>query len=153
MTKQQRINVIYKTNVKTAVIQSLLTFPMVFCLVGLIEADSWNGWYVAGTLACLLLLGGIFFKANRVEVELTEQEDAKTIIARRNGYMFALFVLFILSFALTIKLGWMYAWIVVLTIGVLYGGYRLIRKQDERLTDIDPEHPMLREIRLDNVKD
>ncbi|TCI75871.1 hypothetical protein EVJ20_12900 [Exiguobacterium sp. SH0S1] len=153
MTKQQRINLIYKTNVKTAVIQSLLTFPMVFCLVGLIESDSWNGWYVAGTLVCLLLLGGIFFKANRVEVELTEQEDAKTIIARRNGSMFALFVLFILSFALTIKLGWMYAWIVVLTIGVLYGGYRLIRKQDERLTDIDPEHPRFREIRLDNVRD
>ncbi|TCI51929.1 hypothetical protein EVJ24_12415 [Exiguobacterium sp. SH1S21] len=153
MTKQQRINLIYKTNVKTAVIQSLLTFPMVFCLVGLIESDSWNGWYVAGILVCLLLLGGIFFKANRVEVELTEQEDAKTIIARRNGSMFALFVLFILSFALTIKLGWMYAWIVVLTIGVLYGGYRLIRKQDERLTDIDPEHPRFREIRLDNVRD
>ncbi|TCI69069.1 hypothetical protein EVJ22_11400 [Exiguobacterium sp. SH0S7] len=153
MTKQQRINLIYKTNVKTAVIQSLLTFPMVFCLVGLIESDSWNGWYVAGILVCLLLLGGIFFKANRVEVELTEQEDAKTIIARRNGSMFALFVLFILSFALTIKLGWMYAWIVVLTIGVLYGGYRLIRKQDERLTDIDPEQPRFREIRLDNVRD
>ncbi|OGX78773.1 hypothetical protein A6395_10555 [Exiguobacterium sp. SH31] len=153
MTKQQRINLIYKTNVKTAVIQSLLTFPMVFCLVGLIESDSWNGWYVAGILVCLLLLGGIFFKANRVEVELTEQEDAKTIIVRRNGSMFALFVLFILSFALTIKLGWMYAWIVVLTIGVLYGGYRLIRKQDERLTDIDPEHPRFREIRLDNVRD
>lgn len=153
MTKQQRINVIYKSNIKMTILQSFVTFPMVFCLVGLIQSESWNGWYVAGTLVCLLLLGGIFFKANRVEVELTEQEDAKTIIARRNGSMFALFVLFILSLALTIKLGWMYAWIVVLTIGVLYGGYRLIRKQDERLTDIDPEHPMLREIRLDNVRD
>lgn len=153
MTKQQRINLIYKTNVKTAVFQSLLTFPMVFCLVGLIQSDSWNGWYVAGVLVCLLMLGGIFFKANRVETELTERENAKTIIARRNGFIFALFVVFILSFALTLNLGWMYAWIVVLTIGVLYGGYRLIRKQDERLSDIDPEHPMLREIRLDHVRD
>ncbi|WP_255418307.1 hypothetical protein [Exiguobacterium sp. TNDT2] len=40
-----------------------------------------------------------------------------------------------------------------MAVGVLYGGYRLIRKQDERLSDIDPEHPMLREIRLDYVRD
>lgn len=153
MTKQERINVIYKTNVKTAVLQSLLTFPMVFCLGELIQADSLNGWYVSGTLVCLLLLGGIFFKANRVETKLTEREDAKAIIARRNGSVFALFVLFLLSFALTLKLGWVYVWILGVAVGVIYVGYRLIRKQDERLTDIDPEHPKLKEIRLDNVRD
>ncbi|QUE86328.1 hypothetical protein [Exiguobacterium alkaliphilum] len=153
MTKQQRINLIYKTNIKTVVLQSLLTFPMVFCLVGLIQSDSWNGWYVAGVLVCLLLLGGIFFKANRLETELTEQEEAKTMIVRRNGFVFALFVLFLLSFALTLKLGWTYAWILGVAVGVIYVGYRLIRKQDERLMNIDPEHPMLREIRLDNVRD
>lgn len=153
MTKQQRINLIYKTNIKTVVLQSLLTFPMVFCLVGLIQSDSWNGWYVAGVLVCLLLLGGIFFKANRLETELTEREEAKTMIVRRNGFVFALFVLFLLSFALTFKLGWTYAWILGVAVGVIYVGYRLIRKQDERLMNIDPEHPMLREIRLDNVRD
>ncbi|TCI25398.1 hypothetical protein EVJ32_10585 [Exiguobacterium sp. SH5S4] len=153
MTKQQRINVIYKSNVKMALLQGLITFPMSFFTVGLIRSDSLNGWYVTGVFVCLLLLGGIFFKANRVEAKLTEREDAKIIIARRNGYMFALFVIFILSFALTIKLGWMYAWILGVAVGVLYGGYRLIRKQDERLSDIDPEHPMLKEIRLDNVRD
>lgn len=153
MTKQERINLIYKTNIKTAVFQSLLTFPMVFCLVGLIESDSWNGWYMAGALVCLLLLGGIFFKANRLETELTEREEAKSIIVRRNGFVFALFVLFLLSFALTLKLGWTYAWILGVAVGIIYVGYRLIRKQDERLTDIDPEHPNLKEIRLDNVRD
>ena len=153
MNKQERINVLYKTNMKTAIFQSLVTVPMVFCLVGLIQSDSWNGWYMAGALVCLLVLGRIFFKANRIEVELTEREDAKTIIALRNGYVFALFVLLLLSLVLTLKLGWMYAWIVVLTIGVLFGGYRLIRKQDERLGEIDPEHPRLREMRLDNVRD
>ncbi|WP_214830660.1 hypothetical protein [Exiguobacterium sp. s56] len=153
MTKQERINLIYKTNIKTAVLQSLLTFPMVFCLVGLIESDSWNGWYVVGAFVCLLLLGGIFFKANRLETELTEREEAKTMIVRRNGFVFALFVLFLLSFVLTLKLGWTYAWILGVAVGVIYVGYRLIRKQDERLMNIDPEHPMLREIRLDNVRD
>ncbi|TCI42889.1 hypothetical protein EVJ27_11635 [Exiguobacterium sp. SH3S2] len=153
MIKQERINVIYKSNVKMALLQGLITFPMSFFTVGLIESDSWNGWYVTGVAVCLLLLGGSFLKVGHFEAGLTEHAGAKKIIARRNGFTFVLFVLSILSIALTIKLGWMYAWIVVLTIGVLYGGYRLIRKQDERLTDIDPEHPRFREIRLDNVRD
>ena len=153
MTKQERINIIYKTNVKMALLQSLVTFPMSFFSVGLIKSDSLNGWYVTGVFVCLLLLGGFFLKASRFEAGLTERKGAKRIIARRNTFTFCLFVLSIFSIALTIKLGWMYAWIVVLTIGVLYGGYRLIRKQDERLSDIDPKHPMLREIRLDNVRD
>ncbi|WP_396129173.1 hypothetical protein [Exiguobacterium mexicanum] len=153
MTKQERINLIYKANVKTAVFQSLLAFPMVFCLFGSIESASWNGWYVAGAIGCLSVLGGIFFKANQVETKLTEQGDAKTIIARRNGFVFAMFVLFLLSFALTLKLGWTYVWVLGVAAGVIYVGYRLIQKQDERLSDIDPQHPMLREIRLDNVRD
>lgn len=153
MTKQERINIIYKSNVKMAILQSLVSFPLSFFTVGLIRSDSLNGWYVTGVFVCLLLLGGSFLKTSQFEAGLTERTGAKIIIAQRNGLTFVLFVLSIFSIALTIKLGWMYAWIVVVVIGALYGGYRLILKQDERLTDIDPEHPRFREIRLDNVRD
>ncbi|MCC5893594.1 hypothetical protein [Exiguobacterium sp.] len=153
MTKQERINAIYRSNMKLAVPQGLITFPMTFFTVGLIRSDSWNGWYVFGVAVCLLLLGGSFFKANQIETNMTEREGAKQIITRRNGFLFGVFVMSILSVALTLKLGWTYAWILIVTGGILYGGYRLIRKQDERLSAIDPEHPLFREMRLDHVRD
>jgi len=153
MTKQERINAIYKSNMKMAVLQGLITFPMTFFTVGLIRSNSWNGWYVLGIAVCLLLLGASFFKANRIEMHMTEHESAKRIITRRNGFLFGVFVMSILSIALTLKFGWTYAWILIVTGGALYIGYRWIRRQDERLSAIDPEHPNLFEVRLDHVKD
>ncbi|WP_445002134.1 hypothetical protein [Exiguobacterium alkaliphilum] len=153
MTKQERINAIYKSNMKMAVLQGLTTFPMTFFTVGLIRSNSWNGWYVLGIAVCLLLLGASFFKANRIEANMTEHESAKQIITRRNGFLFGVFVMSILSVALTLKLGWTYAWILIVTGGALYIGYRWIRRQDERLSAIDPEHPLFREMRLDYVRD
>ncbi|MCT4782693.1 MULTISPECIES: hypothetical protein [Exiguobacterium] len=153
MTKQERINAIYKSNMKMAVLQGFITFPMMFFTVGVIRSDSWNGWYVLGIAVCLLLFGASFFKANQIETNMTEHEGAQRIITRRNGFLFGVFVLSILAVALTLKLGWAYVWILIVTGGVLYVGYRWIRRQDERLSAIDPEHPNLFEVRLDHVKD
>ncbi|TCI59372.1 hypothetical protein [Exiguobacterium sp. SH0S2] len=152
MTKQERINVIYKMNQKLAWARSVLTIVMMFCVFGIQRFEADSGWYIVGVASSLLLISVVISYESRFVKSLTREHEAKQIITRQYVYDFAVLPLLIFIYLLTGRLG--VIWVVpVLVIGAMIGFFRIQRKLEDRLTREDPEHPIRRDIKLSNVKD
>ncbi|WP_070329037.1 hypothetical protein [Exiguobacterium aurantiacum] len=152
MTKQERINAIYKMNQKLMWARSVLVIVMMFCVFSIQRFEQGSGWYIVGVASSLMLISVVISYESRFVKSLTRKHNAKQIIMRQYVYDFAVVPLLIFIYLLTGRLGVM--WLgPVLVIGVIIGFYRIQRKLEDRLMREDPEHPRRRDIKLGNVKD
>ncbi|TCI56192.1 hypothetical protein EVJ30_04705 [Exiguobacterium sp. SH5S13] len=152
MTKQERINVIYKMTQKLAWARSALVIVMMFCVFSIQRLEQGSVWYIVGTASCLLFISVVLGYESRFAKSLTSKHKAKQIITKQYVYDFAVIPLLIFIYLLTGRLGVM--WLgPVLVIGVIIGFYRIQRKLEDQLTRADPEHPIRRDIKLSNVRD
>jgi len=148
MTKQERINVIYKKNQRLAWVRSFLVLVMLFCVFSIQRNDC----YIVGVVSSLLLISAVLSYESRFMKSLTREYEAKQIIMKQYVYDFAVILLIVLTYLLTGRLG--VTWLLpVLVIGFVVANNLIQRKLDNRLTREDPEQPIRREIKLANVKD
>ncbi|WP_214837704.1 hypothetical protein [Exiguobacterium sp. s36] len=148
MTKQERINVIYKKIQRLAWARSFLVLVMLFCVFSIKR----NDWYIVGVVSSLLLISAVLSHESRFMKNLTREHKAKQIITKQYIYDFAVILFIVLTYLLTGQLG--VTWLLpVLVIGVVLANNQIQRKLDNRLTREDPEHPIRRDIKLSNVKD
>lgn len=148
MTKQERINVMYKKNQQLAWVRSFLLIVMLLCVFSIQR----NDWYIVGAASSLVLIGTVLSYESRFVKSLTSKNEAKQIITKQYVYDFVVILLIVFTYLLTGRLG--VTWLLpVLVIGFVLAIHRIQRNLDNRLTREDPEHPIRRDIKLSNVKD
>ncbi|WP_058765620.1 hypothetical protein [Exiguobacterium chiriqhucha] len=148
MTKQERINVMYKKNQQLAWARSFLLIVMLLCVFSIQRNDL----YIVGAASSLVLIGTVLSYESRFVKSLTSKNEAKQIITKQYVYDFVVILLIVFTYLLTGRLG--VTWFLpVLVIGFVLAIHRIQRNLDNRLTREDPEQPIRREIKLSNVKD